>query len=99
MPSHLHESLVKLLREQPSLAEQLLRAVLGIEIHGKPSLLAGPENFADIKPAEFRADAVIELRGEGGKVERAVWRPPPSYSTLSSRGPWSTRQTSWRPNN
>jgi len=72
MPSHLHESLVKLLREQPSLAEQLLRTVLGIEIHGTPSLLAGPENFADIDPAEFRADAVIELRGKGGELERAV---------------------------
>jgi len=40
MPSHLHESLVKLLREQPSLAGQLLRTVLGIEIHRRPSLLA-----------------------------------------------------------
>jgi len=72
LASHLHESLVKLVREQPPLAEQLLRTVLGIEIHGTLSLRPGPENFADIKPAEFRADAVIELRGEGSEVERAV---------------------------
>jgi len=45
---------------------------VGIEIRGKPSLLAGPENFADIDPAELRADAVIGLRGEGGELERAV---------------------------
>jgi len=72
MPSHLHESLVKLLRGQPAFAKELLRTVLGVDLRSTPRLRQGSENFSEIKPPEFRADAVYEVRNEVDRVERVI---------------------------
>jgi len=62
MPSHLHESLVFLVRENPRLVEHLLRAVLGVELEGEVVPRPSAETLSEVQPAEYRADVVFELR-------------------------------------
>jgi hypothetical protein len=70
MPSTLHEALVLLFRESPRLAPMLLARALGIEISpdggiagiGEPQVTSA--EFADLDPAEYRADVVLRVPDE-----------------------------------
>lgn len=72
MPSHLHDALVELVREQPRFAAHLLRSVIGLEEIGEPVLRKSSESATDLQPPELRTDAVFELRDRAGNLQRAV---------------------------
>jgi hypothetical protein len=70
MPSTLHEALVLLFRESPRLAPMLLARVLGIEVSpdggiaGIADVQVTSAEFADLDPAEYRADVVLRVPDE-----------------------------------
>ena len=61
MPSQLHEVLVALLREHPESAVTLLKRALGLDLGPEIRPRTSAESLSEIEPAEYRADAVIEL--------------------------------------
>lgn len=61
MPSQLHEAPLLLFRNQPTLAAELIRGVLGAELPAFSEARVVAADLTDIKPTEFRADMVIEL--------------------------------------
>jgi hypothetical protein len=61
MPSHLHEALLLLFRNRPSLAPELLRDALHIELPAHTDIRLDSAELTDIQPAEYRADLVILL--------------------------------------
>jgi hypothetical protein len=68
MPSHVHEALVELFRARPGLAVELLAGLVALPEHGRASLESG--DLTELAPTEYRADAVVVLRGPG---DRALW--------------------------
>ena len=63
MPSLLHEGLIDLFRNRPSLAAELLRDVLHAPVPPFADVRVGEANLTDLAPAEFRADLVLLLAG------------------------------------
>jgi len=96
MPSQLHESHLLLFQNQPTLAANLIRNVLGAELPSFREARVVSADFADMKPTEYRADLVIELSVDKPvhaiivevqlsaiKRKRFVW--PAYVSTLHAR--------------
>lgn len=61
MPSQLHEALLYLFRNRPSLAPELLSAVLHAELPPYTGVRLDSAELTDIQPAEYRADLVVLL--------------------------------------
>jgi hypothetical protein len=61
MPSQLHESHLLLFRNQPTLAVDLIRDALGVELPSYREAREVSADLSDMQPAEYRADMVIEL--------------------------------------
>ena len=65
MPSQLHEALLLLFRNRPSLAPELLRDALHVELPEYTEARMDSADLTDIQPAEYRADLVVLLcKGE-----------------------------------
>lgn len=61
MPSHLHEALLLLFRNRPTLAAELLRDALHLELPAYTEARIDSADLTDIQPAEYRADLVVLL--------------------------------------
>lgn len=61
MPSQLHEALLLLFRNRPSLAPELLREALHIELPSYTDVRIDSADLTDVQPAEYRADLVLLL--------------------------------------
>lgn len=61
MPSHLHEALLLLFRNRPSLAPALLRDTLHVDLPAYSEARLDSAELTDIQPAEYRADLVVLL--------------------------------------
>jgi hypothetical protein len=61
MPSLLHESHLLLFRNQPTLAAELIRDVLHVEVPRYKEARVDSADLTDIQPAEYRADLVIQM--------------------------------------
>ena len=97
MPSAMHETVIGLLRNRPSLAAELLADTLGIDVPTYRQARLDPTDCTDLAPTEYRADAVVVLSDEGGPVLAVVvevqlrpdpakrWSWPVYLSTLRSR--------------
>ncbi|MDN5747480.1 MAG: hypothetical protein L0H64_02985 [Pseudonocardia sp.] len=59
MPSSLHEALIEIFRQRPSLAAELLDDVLGMRVPAHEQARAEPGDLNDLAPTEYRADAVV----------------------------------------
>ena len=64
MPSLLHEALVLLFRNRPSLAPELLGQVLGQTLPDYDHVELREANLSQITPTEYHADLVVLLRAE-----------------------------------
>jgi hypothetical protein len=65
MPSQLHEALLLLFRNRPTLAPELLRDGLHMELPDYTEARIDSADLTDIQPTEYRADLVVLLlRGE-----------------------------------
>lgn len=64
MPSHLHEALLLLFRNRPTLAADLLRDALHVELPHYNDARVDSAELTDIQPAEYRADLVVLLGDE-----------------------------------
>ena len=62
MPSLLHEGLVRLFREQAALAPELLVEALQAELPEYTEARIDSSDLTDIRPTEYRADLVVQLR-------------------------------------
>lgn len=62
MPSHLHEMLLLLFRNQPELAPDLLRAALRTHVPAYTEARFESAELNEMPPTEYRADAVVVLR-------------------------------------
>lgn len=61
VPSHLHEALVELFRNRPSLAAELLSGPLCMEVPAYQHARLDSGDLTDLNPTEYRADAVVVL--------------------------------------
>jgi hypothetical protein len=61
MPSYEHEGLIRLFRNRPDLAPELLRDVLGIELPAYSKACIESEGLTDLEPAERHSDLVVLL--------------------------------------
>lgn len=61
VPSHLHEALIELFRNRPSLAAELLSDALGVELPAYQHARLDSNELTDLNPTEYRADAVVVL--------------------------------------
>ncbi|HMN45045.1 MAG TPA: DUF4351 domain-containing protein [Povalibacter sp.] len=61
MPSHLHEALLLLFRNRPTLAPELLRDALQVELPAYTEARIDSADLTDIQPTEYRADLVVLL--------------------------------------
>lgn len=61
MPSQLHEALLLLFRNRPTLAPELLRDALHVELPRYTEARIDSADLTDIQPAEYRADLVVLL--------------------------------------
>lgn len=71
MPSHLHEALIALFRNRPSLAAELLSGPFGLDLPDYRLARLESGDLTDVSPTEYRADAVVVL-GPSEKAELAV---------------------------
>ena len=62
MPSQLHESHLLLFRNKPTLAAELIRAALRVEVPAYDEARVVSADLTEVQPAEYRADMVVELR-------------------------------------
>ena len=65
MPSRLHEDLLRLFQNRPSLAAELAREALHVQLPDYEEARVDSANLSDLRPAEYRADLVILLMGQG----------------------------------
>lgn len=61
MPSQLHEALLLLFRNRPTLAPELLRDALHVELPEYTEARIDSADLTDVQPAEYRADLVVLL--------------------------------------
>jgi hypothetical protein len=61
MPSQLHEALLLLFRNRPTLAPELLRDALHVELPEYTEARIESADLTDVQPAEYRADLVVLL--------------------------------------
>ncbi|MEM6293015.1 MAG: hypothetical protein AAGA54_17195 [Myxococcota bacterium] len=95
MLSQLHEVLVALLREQPEVAAVLIERAFGLRLGGEVRVSA--ETLREVEPAEYRADAVLELRSAGAdRPERAVIVEVQLRADPSKRLTWPAYQAGVR---
>lgn len=97
MPSILHEVLIELFRQRPSLAAELLTGAFGMELPEHQVARVEPGEFTDLRPTEFRADAVVVLADPTAPVLAVVvevqlgrddgkqWSWPVYLATLRAR--------------
>lgn len=72
MPSPLHEALIELFRHRPSLAGELLQEPLGLTLPDWHKARLDSGELPDLRPTEFRADAVVTLSNGDGPVATVV---------------------------
>lgn len=81
MPSQLHEVLLTLFRNRPTLAPELLRGALDQRLPRFAEARIDSENLTDVQPAEYRADLVVCLASKApalGIILEVQLRPDPS---------------------
>jgi hypothetical protein len=61
VPSQLHEALLLLFRNRPTLAPELLRDALRVALPPYTEVRIDSAELTDIQPAEYRADLVVQL--------------------------------------
>src|SRR5688572_18597054 len=61
MPSQLHEALLLLFRNRPTLAPELLRDAMHLKLPDFTEARIDSADLTDVQPAEYRADLVILL--------------------------------------
>ena len=61
MPSQLHEVLLLLFRNRPTLAPSLLHSALHADLPSYTEALLDSADLTDVQPAEYRADLVVRL--------------------------------------
>ena len=61
MPSSLHEALIEMFRNRPSLAAELLGGAFGVDLPAYHVARVESGDLPDLTPTEYRADAVVLL--------------------------------------
>jgi len=68
MPSMVHEVLVDLFKNRPTLAPEILAEALGVSLPSYTEARLASIDLTEIQPAEYRADAVVILLRRGVPV-------------------------------
>jgi hypothetical protein len=72
MPTLEHNGLIEMFRENPALAPRFLTTVLHVEIPPHAAVRVADSALDQLIPVEFRADLVLELLDDRGKVLLAL---------------------------
>ena len=72
MPSLEHNGLAELFRENPPLAPHFLEMLFGMTVPQHASVGVVDSSLDQLVPVEFRADLVVELKDEKGKVVLSI---------------------------
>lgn len=68
----MHDALVELFRQRPSLAAELLAEPLGVELPAWREARLDAGDLTEVLPTEYRADAVVTLTGDDGRAALSV---------------------------
>ncbi|WP_242901263.1 hypothetical protein [Actinomadura terrae] len=71
MPTAEHESPIQIIRDNPAIIAQVMRAAFDIEISDDVEVRTASEDFTQIAPTAYRADNVVEIC-ERGSPERKI---------------------------
>src|SRR5687767_6854547 len=93
MPSQLHEALLLLFRNRPTLAPELMRDALRCELPAFTEARIDSADLTDVKPAEYRADLVVLLLD--GLRSPLSWAPA-AFSSRSCSARRVSRRSSTR---
>ena len=72
MPSQLHEALLYLFRNSPSLTPQLLRDALRLVLPPYTEVRVDSADLTKIQPAEYRADLLVVTLRDGACVHGII---------------------------
>jgi len=72
MPTLEHNGLIEMFRENPSLAPHFLALIFHIDVPPHASVRVADTALDQLRPVEFRADLVLELRDDQGNVVFAI---------------------------
>lgn len=72
MPSYLHEALVEMFRNQPTLAAELLAGPLGVDVPPFDHAGVTSGDLTDVTPTEYRADVAVTLNKDDTVVFAVV---------------------------
>lgn len=72
VPSRAHEALIELVRSQPHLVAELLRGLLSVAVPAFAQARVESGDLSQLRPTEFRADAVVALSDDEGRPIVAV---------------------------
>jgi hypothetical protein len=72
MPSSKHEGYVELVRNRPEVVIDLLVNALGVELPRYRTVTLGSADLGDVRPKDYRADAIVHLGGAPGEDVLAV---------------------------
>jgi hypothetical protein len=72
MPSRRHELLVEMFRDRPALAADMLAGRLGVAVPAFDKAWLSSGELTDVKPTEYRADAVVTLKAGDDPVFAVV---------------------------
>ena len=86
MVSLLHEGVIKLVRDCPSFAADLLGQVLHIDVPGFREARLADATLTELVPVEYRADAVVVFAKDKPVLERSSRRSCNATTTSCSPG-------------
>ena len=72
MPTSQHETLIEMFRHRPSFAADLLEETFDFKLPDYQQVALGSADLPDLRPTEYRADAVVVFAGAGGPVLAVV---------------------------
>ena len=72
MPTLEHNALIEMFRENPGLAPHLLSLLFHLDVPSHATAKVADSTLDQLIPIEFRADLVLELRDDKGKVVQAI---------------------------
>jgi hypothetical protein len=91
MPSYEHEGLIRLFRNRPELAPELLRDALRIELPAYSEARVESADLTDLEPAERHADLVVLLVDVASPCSASLSRWQFSRRSRMGKGPTPSR--------
>ena len=85
-----HEALVLLFRNRPSLAAEVMRDVLRVPLPAFDEARVESAELTEMAPAEYRADLVVRIGGAATEIARSAGKPAGTFVGLLVESPFGS---------